>query len=209
MFRPNPLRSRGRQSRRWVEAGCQVAWLSPVSSSQAPEEIEEWSIIPLTNRITKDQTPGPSLFSIVRPLHLLLCCRWEMMMFSKRHVDVSFEELLFSWLSLFVSDDELVAWVMPCGGSIACFRGASEALFVCSGPCFSSGLIVRFWWRLLLELLFYLLCFLCCKELVLAILLILWVEMGGVCFAPTIYGFMRSEWRLSGACHRFWCCCCP
>ena len=31
------------------------------------------------------------------------------MMFSKRHVDVSFEELLFSWLSLFVSDDELVA----------------------------------------------------------------------------------------------------
>ncbi|AKN59942.1 hypothetical protein WB44_01040 [Synechococcus sp. WH 8020] len=62
---------------------------------------------------------------------------------------------------------------MPCGGSIACFRGASEALLVCSGPCFSSGLIVRFLWRLFLELLFCLLCFVCCKELVLAIFLIL------------------------------------
>ena len=42
---------------------------------KALEEIEEWGVIPLTNRITKDQTPGPSLFSIVRRSQPLLCCR--------------------------------------------------------------------------------------------------------------------------------------
>ena len=40
-----------------------------------PEETEEWCVIPLANRITMDQTPGPSLFCIVRPVEQPLCCR--------------------------------------------------------------------------------------------------------------------------------------
>ena len=109
-FLPSPLRSTGKRSRHWVEAGCQVAWTSPVGSSQVPEEIEEWGVIPLANRITKDQTPGPSLIKILRPLLALLCCRWEMLMFAKRHVDVFWGSML-CWQSLiFLMKSWLFGW---------------------------------------------------------------------------------------------------
>jgi hypothetical protein len=142
-FRLSPPRSRGRQSRRKVGVGYQVAWTSLVCLSQVPEEIEEWDLIPLTNRITKDQTPGPSLFFIVSRSQPLLCCRWEMLMFAKMRDHASFAELLFCFRSLLPSDTKMDGRVIFCGRftAIRCWKRFFIGLFV---------EIFRFWGNYLL-----------------------------------------------------------